>query len=323
MGNVPSDTEYGIATAGSLVRHGTLAVAPTARLNRLLQGSDGKFYSRYGIGYALLFVPVILVSDGVAAISGNRRDFVEQFIVSFTNTFAAAVIILLFFQLFIMLGYSHRVSLAAVIGIGCASLLLPYSKIIHSELPDTILLLLFVRIVIVSRNIDPATGLQLGVIASLLILLKPGNVCYAAVIGIYGMLSLVKSRRSIRGVLIMIACGVITIAGMMVLNRIRFGSVFNTGYGAEQGQFTTPLLHGLAGLLFSPSKSLFLFSPQHGMGCSARGTRGCVLKRNTPDQPRCRNSYPKLFRGFHSGSPGSGKAPEMMIQRIAGIVNQL
>ena len=35
----------------------------------------------------------------------------------------------------------------------------------------------------------------------------------------------------------------------------------NFGYGAEQSQFSTPLLLGLRGFLFSPSKSLFIFSP--------------------------------------------------------------
>ena len=40
----------------------------------------------------------------------------------------------------------------------------------------------------------------------------------------------------------------------------RFGSVLDTGYGSNE-TFTTPILTGLYGLLFSPGKSLFLYSP--------------------------------------------------------------
>ena len=44
-----------------------------------------------------------------------------------------------------------------------------------------------------------------------------------------------------------------------VYNQYRFGSVLKTGYGSEG--FSTPFIHGAAGLLFSPQKSILLFAP--------------------------------------------------------------
>jgi hypothetical protein len=52
--------------------------------------------------------------------------------------------------------------------------------------------------------------------------------------------------------------------GLMVVgghNFVRFGSVLETGYGAEATRFTAPLLAGLGGLLLSPGKSVLWYAP--------------------------------------------------------------
>lgn len=50
--------------------------------------------------------------------------------------------------------------------------------------------------------------------------------------------------------------------GIAVLhNGVRFGTLSETGYGAEASRFTYPLLAGLAGLLVSPGKGLLVLSP--------------------------------------------------------------
>lgn len=261
MGNVPSDTEYSIATAESLVHHGSPGVAPTPRLRQLRKGVDQQYYSRYGIGYAVLFVPAVVISDIAGTLFHLNREYVEQVIVSFCNTILASLILVLFYDLFGTLGYSHRISLVSIAGIGCASILLPYSKIIHSEIPATVVLLLFVQTVIAKRMLDVRTGLRLGVYASLLMLFKPGNICYAVIIALYGLWLARKKRSTPAGFLVMAGAVLITGFFMMMLNKIRYGSLFDTGYGTEQFLFTTPLITGLAGLLLSPSKSMFLFSP--------------------------------------------------------------
>jgi hypothetical protein len=261
MGNVPSDTEYSIATAESLVRHGTLAITAAPHLRQLRQGVDSNYYSKYGIGYALMFTPAIMLSAIAGHLFSVNPAYCEQFVISFTNTILASVILVLFYGLFISLGYSHKISLSAIAAIGCASILLPYSKIIHAEIPTTLLLLLFMQTVVAQPVLDTRTGLRLGLIVASLVLIKPGNVCYAFVVGSYGVWLYCESKGRITGIAAIVGCSLLTALCMMMLNKLRFGTFFDTGYGAEQHQFTTPFLEGLAGLLVSPSKSLILFSP--------------------------------------------------------------
>ena len=261
MGNSPSDTEYGVATAESIGRRGTTAVDPASGLRFLVKGKDGRSYSNYGIGFALLFTPIVALSDVAGYLLPLNKSYCEQFIISFFGTFCASGILLLFFLIFTELGFSKKTSLLSLAAVASASILLPYSKIIHAEMPTTVLLLLFMLSVVKNRRLDLTVGLQYGLTATFLFLLKPGNVLYSLIIAIYGMLLFIKKKGTVGGVCALLGCGVGTMAFTLAFNTFRFGDPFNTGYGTEQWQFTTPLLTGCAGLLFSPSKSLFLFSP--------------------------------------------------------------
>src|SRR5262249_47670949 len=53
----------------------------------------------------------------------------------------------------------------------------------------------------------------------------------------------------------------ILVASVGLFNYIRFGNPLQTGYGNGLALFDHPLLSGLYGLLLSPGKSLFLYSP--------------------------------------------------------------
>ncbi len=56
--------------------------------------------------------------------------------------------------------------------------------------------------------------------------------------------------------------GIFIVGGLGLLalyNYVRFGSLFDFGYGGES--FTTPILSGLFGLLFSPGHSFLFYSP--------------------------------------------------------------
>jgi 4-amino-4-deoxy-L-arabinose transferase-like glycosyltransferase len=65
------------------------------------------------------------------------------------------------------------------------------------------------------------------------------------------------------GLLACVAWGVpvaLWLAGIGAYNWVRFGSVLETGYGDEAGEFTEPFLTGLTGLLVSPGKGLLWYS---------------------------------------------------------------
>jgi hypothetical protein len=56
---------------------------------------------------------------------------------------------------------------------------------------------------------------------------------------------------------------ILSIITLLLLNKIRFDSFFSTGYEdqAEGFKFSTPVIQGLYGYLFSAGKGLFFFSP--------------------------------------------------------------
>jgi hypothetical protein len=261
MGNIPSDTGYSIATAESIVRHGSLTIGNDPRLLDLREGLHGRYYSKFGIGNALLFTPAVAFSELAGRLAPRQKAYIEQFVISFTNTVLAAFIVVIFFMLFTALGYDKKVSLAACAGIATASLLLPYSKIVYAEIPSAMVVLLFMLAVVKGVRLDGKGGIRLGLCAALLILLKPGNVCYALVVGLYGTWLFIGKKGTIAGFFVFAGSGMAAIGLLVALNLLRYGNPFDTGYGADQTGFTTPILTGLAGLFLSPSKSLFLFSP--------------------------------------------------------------
>lgn len=261
MGSLPSDTDYSVATAKSIFKRGTLAVSPSPGIPDLKPGLDGRLYSKYGVGYSLLFTPAIALAELAGHVIPRKKDYMEQFILSFTNTTLASIIVITFFWLFITLGYSIRVSLMSVLCIAAGSILLPYSKIVHAEIPTFLLLLLFLNGVAKRCLLDGPHGLIWGLTASALVFIKAGNAIFAVVIAIYGILLFIKKRGTITGLIIFLGTGIIAAGIMATLNIARFGDVFNFGYGAEQNLFNYPLHAGLTGFLFSPSKSIFIFSP--------------------------------------------------------------
>jgi hypothetical protein len=61
-GHMPSDTRYSLATAQSICS-GSLSIRPSENLPHLSKGTHERFYSKYGPGYAMLFVPSAIVAN--------------------------------------------------------------------------------------------------------------------------------------------------------------------------------------------------------------------------------------------------------------------
>ena len=261
MGQLPSDTECSIATARSIVFHRSLALQPSDRFWYFARTRTGQLHSQFGIGYAVSFVPQVIIAAALSKIVPQNPEYIFEFVVSFTNTFYAAIIAALFFLLFLRLGHSPSHALTATLLISCASILFPYSKIIHAEIPTTLCLLLFFLELTGGRVLDLRKGAVLGGLVSALYLLKIGNAPLAGIVGSYALLCVARRRYTAAGLSLFSGLAILPLGGLLALNYHYFGDFFNFGYGTEQAQFTTPVATGLAGFLFSPSKSIFLFSP--------------------------------------------------------------
>lgn len=258
MGNIPSDTKYSVETAVSLCE-GKLNIDPSLQLQNLKKGRYGNYYSQYGIGYALLFIPAALIANVLSPVISHQ--YVLCALVSCTNTFLASLIIMLMFRLFFKMGYNKKTALTSVLSIATASILLPYSKINHAEIPTIVVLMFFLLTFQSTERLSTKKGFTFSILAAALLFLKIGNVIYCVCIIGTGFFYLSKRLFTKGGLVALISMPVLAIIFLLIFNKYRFFNCFDFGYGSEQAMFTMPLLEGLELLFFSPSKSMILFSP--------------------------------------------------------------
>jgi hypothetical protein len=78
----------------------------------------------------------------------------------------------------------------------------------------------------------------------------------------------------------------LALAGHALYNQLRFGSLFETGYGAQASAsaFTTPLAVGVYGLLFSSGKGIAWFAPV--LWLAPWGVAAMVRSRNHSEAAR-------------------------------------
>jgi hypothetical protein len=187
-----------------------------------------------------------------------------------SNALVTAATAWLVYACILRLGYGSKVGALAAAGYGLGTMAWPYARYFFSE-PLA------------------ALGLTAG-LWGLLAAAQTGRVRYASLAGAgLGLALLAKISNGLTwplflgyGLLMawrqqkMVAAGVqrrsvalgaafllpMAAAGLSLVayNLVRTGNVLDMGYGANE-TFSTPLWRGLAGLLLSPGKSLFLYSP--------------------------------------------------------------
>ncbi|MFL5800211.1 MAG: YfhO family protein, partial [Roseiflexaceae bacterium] len=217
---------------------------------------------------------------------------VPIFFASLFNQFVMPLLCLLVFLFCLRLGFKYRIALATTLIFGFSTSAWVYARDSFQHPLEALLLLLSIYILFVHRGdlrykhaLLAGCLLALGILTRInLLLVAPAVAGYLFCIlpehqgataipsqkidwigNIRQRLQQVWLKRANRAtVQYMLVFGlpiVIMLALIMYLNQIRFGSalIFN---GTSQAQgFTTPLLVGLYGNLFSVGRSVFLYSP--------------------------------------------------------------
>lgn len=232
------------------------------------RGPDGSFYSKNAPGQAVLALPLVAVATGAARIlglEGARRELAVRFGVSFFNAIVTAILLGVFYAGVRRLGAGAGAGLAATLMLGFATPLWVYSKSFMAEPLQALGLLLTLL-----GASDPregtgradggsarapewrcALGLLLAVSAKLS-MLPLALACLAP-------MACVPPRRWR-----IPALGLGTaLLGHALYNAARFGTPFETGYGAQAtpAAYSTPILVGLYGLLLSSGKGVLWFAP--------------------------------------------------------------
>lgn len=241
-----------------------------APISLSVQGVDGKLYSPYGFLPSVLALPFYHAGSVLASLFPRSYNgyFLRFVILWFLNPLYTALTVILLYQAVRIIGYSERAALFTAFCYGLATMAWAYAKTFFSEPLATLLLLVaFVSLLKYGRTLRMrfavAAGLAVGFAAATKIVALinlPVLLCY--------LVWLLYARRrdlTTRSTLFTLIAWGVGAGGVLALvgafNYVRFGNALTTGYGGGLSFFTLPLWQGLYGLLASPGKSLFLYSP--------------------------------------------------------------
>jgi hypothetical protein len=279
-GNLPGDTEIRWSISRQILRSGSFSLEEDFQTRNCAIGVDGKRYAVSGLGQSLCLLPFAglgLILEKVTLLSSEVSDLLAQFLASvilFPAMGAAAVWV--FYRLILSLGYSRRTSLIAAAVPGFATMHFHYSVNTQEQTQITLLLVLALWLMVKYYQQRRFVYVWLFcVVLGVCLLFRPSSV--SSVLPIYlialggEMFTSEKTMRTGR-VSKWPAAGVCGTGSFLVLlgwyNYVRFGSVFESGYGLStntslggHGLFESSPLPTLAAMLFSPGKSIFLYNP--------------------------------------------------------------
>lgn len=223
-------------------------------------GVGGRLVSKYGLGQSLLGVPLFGLGRLLDVLWPRWPQLGPRLALALLNPLALAATGWLLFHFVMALGYPVRLALVTALAFGLASMAWPYVNTWYPQ-PATGFFLLLAAFAFNRWQHSRASRWLwwLGTALGAALLLRATAVI--AVPGVVVVLWLESrswpERRQIGwrvGLPLALAVGV-----TLGYNWLRFGHPLNSGY--YEVAWTTPLALGLYGLLFSPGKGVFLYTP--------------------------------------------------------------
>jgi hypothetical protein len=264
-GHTYSPDEEGILLASQALAHGHFTI-PVDETNDLVTSHrivDGRAVAISGMGTSVLALPGYAVGRALAHLTPDHTD--EQVIrlaMMWTNALVTATTAVVLVLLACALGASRRGAMLLGIAYGVGTMAWPSAKTLFSEpstaLFTTLAVLFAVRAV---REHVSRLAAWSGAAVGVAVLCRPSAALFVVPVMVYlALAGRADGRANVRGRLISFAIGGIApLTVFLATNWARFGSPFDAGYEkiSQQGS----LLQGMAGQLFSPGKSLFVYAP--------------------------------------------------------------
>jgi len=272
------DESYMILVAGKIVTNGQLGfeekeITSIAFWDHFAaKGPDGLYYMKWGLGQSLVEVPFLFLHRFIFGVAGpgdlpndqTRFYLTELAFLMLCPSVISALGCVLFYLLALRLGFSSKVSVLLTLVYGLATMVWPYSKSFMSE--TTLNVVILGGVYGALRYVQEKERLWIffsGACLGFGLVVKVTALVAIPVIVLY----IVASLRTKRSFLDLALCFVPPLALFFCLqawhNLIRYGDAWEWGYraGSDALGFSTPLLVGLWGLLASPGKSFFLYTP--------------------------------------------------------------
>jgi hypothetical protein len=257
-------------TAQGIVDRGSLAISEYG-----VPGRGGLLYSIYGIGTSLVELPLYVVGKGLGHFAGGKADQLGAAITLFVFPLLCALCCAMAHTTARALDYPKATAVRAALVLGLATSLWPYAKTDFAE-PLLTLCLVAAGLCAVlgarhhrltevvsarhARRYDVLLGVALG--GALLV--KYIALAFVPVFCLYAALTLPQPRTLGRWVgqqaRILVP---VFVGGLVVLlvNDLRFGSPFETGYPPGGRLFSGSLVEGITGLLFSTDRGMLFYDP--------------------------------------------------------------
>ena len=224
---------------------------------------------------------------------GNLRAGSTIFGTSLANAATGGATVAVTFLVAVELGFPLLVALLTASCLGAGTLLAHYSSTFLSEPLSALCLAVVLLGLLKAKGKGSVRGecagrwwLAIsGLAAGLAVATKVAHVVVVLPF-LFWAVALGWQRSRQRGLVVHALCWSfffsIWIGAIAGYNWSRFASVFETGYGREAGNFTTPLAVGLSGLLASPAKGVLWYCPvlvlaMLGWPAFWRRDRACAL----------------------------------------------
>jgi hypothetical protein len=255
---------------------------------RSVVGVDGRRYSKYGIGLPLAALPLYAAGRGLERggfvlpatrdAEGNLRTGTRVLLVCLTDALVGGATVAVLFLLATAAGFSLGAAAAVAAALGFATVFAHSTTTFLAEPLSALALTAALWTVVEAERrastaggggaLRPRTPALLlgasGLASGLAFAARASNLVAVAPLAVYVLLTArgFRSRATRVASLAAWSVGFAAWIGVVaVYDLARFGSVFETGYGAEALDFSTPLARGIAGLLVSPGRGLIWFAP--------------------------------------------------------------
>lgn len=258
----------------SIVEARSVAMSYNVHNMEAHRGIDGRYYAPYGLGQALYNIPFYLAGRALERWTGldaRKPEAVRKAVVVLGNTVAAAAAVWVTFLFARAIGASPLAAVRTALALGFATLLWPYAKFGFNAPLATLCLVAGIYAgwlatqqgrtgALVASGVGIGSALlvrhelALGAIPILVVLWRSHHGSWESLL---------------RRVLIFAAPIAVAVAVTLIYNDVRFGNPLDTGYLRDETATYTWPVPGIAGLLFSPGRSLFLYAPVTAAGVAA------------------------------------------------------
>lgn len=255
------DGQYRFEVARNLLEDRSIQIMDPF-LGLAVEGING-VYSPYGISGSIVSLPLLWLANVVGTPSRDR----QQFFFAFTSGLFGAATAALLFLFYTVLGVNKRPALAWTLVAACATLAFPVAASAFDQTQHGFFVLCACFLAFLSARRDSMVLAAAGGLA--LAILVNFQETYAIMFPTLAVAALAppgappeQRRRSIERGLVFMFVGGLGLLMWASINNYRFGSLIFSGKTTAHhpSPIGNPLI-GVAGLLFSPDKSIFLYSP--------------------------------------------------------------